>query len=131
PRAMSPRFAFALALATLATLAHAPRAAAHAEHYGQSAYVTVGPARVTVELELGPGALVAAAIVRRIDGDGDGVIAPAEARAYASAVGADLAVTVDGKPVPLRVTDFACPPAAILATGEAVMRWTGVSAAPL
>ena len=108
-----------LFLALVLTLAWWPRAAAaHAEHYAQSAYLRLDPERVTVELDLSPGSKVAGEVVKTIDTNHDGRIDDAEGRAYAGVVLAALAIQIDGEPRALTVTEAHYPPAEHLATGE-------------
>jgi hypothetical protein len=116
-RANRPRLSLLLAVAL--TLAWWPRtAAAHAEHYAQSAYLRVDVDHVTVELDLSPGSKVAREVVKAIDENHDGQIDDAEGRAYAGVVLAALALRIDGVPRPLRVSEAQLPPADHLATGE-------------
>lgn len=128
---------WSVALLVLAGLLSLPAtAAAHAEHYGQSAYVTLTPDLVKVELDMSPGMLVASQVVRLINVDGDQRISEAEKRAYASALLGDLSLEIDGQPRTLTVASFELPPAEHLATGEDKMRFTftaslsGVGAGP-
>jgi hypothetical protein len=128
-RANRPRLS--LLLAVVLTLAWWPRtAAAHAEHYSQSAYLRVDVDRVTVELDLSPGSKVAGDVVAVIDENHDGEIDAAEGRAYADVVLAALALRVDGVPRALRVAETHFPPAAHLATGEDKLSLAFVTAFP-
>lgn len=110
---MSRTAALALALAA------APRLClAHAEHYGQSSHLTVRPEGVEVELELSPGAQVAAAFLHGADADGDRVISEVERRDFGARVARDLSLTVDDRPAPLRVEHVFVPDVATIETGE-------------
>lgn len=120
-----------LLLAVVLTLVWWPRtAAAHAEHYGQSAYLRLDLDRVTVELDLSPGSKVAGEVVKAVDTNQDGQIDDAEGRAYAGVVLAALALRVDGEPRALTLTEMRYPPAAHLATGEDKLSLAFVAAFP-
>ena len=69
------------------------------DEYLQAARLSLGHDRVTVEIDLTPGVTVAQAIIARLDADGDRIIAPEEARAYAESVLSEVLVTLDGRPV--------------------------------
>lgn len=128
-RADRPRLS--LLLAVVFTLAWWPRtAAAHAEHYAQSAYLRLDPERVTVELDMSPGSKVAGDVVKAIDENHDGQIDDAEGRAYAGVVLAALALRIDGEPRALTLTEARFPPAAHLATGEDKLSLAFVAAFP-
>lgn len=111
----------AVLAAGLGAAAHARIAHAHAEHLGQSAYLTVSNRSADLELEVSPGSQVAGAFVRLADRDGDGALSEAEKNALGRAVLADLRLVVDGRAVPLTLLTVAAPPLAALATGEAAV----------
>jgi hypothetical protein len=94
------------AILLLAALALAPaRAHAHAlDEYVQASRVALTKTGVTLDLELTPGAQVAASIIALIDRDHDLVISADEAAAYGARVLGDLTVTVDGQRVALTLT---------------------------
>lgn len=128
-RANRPRLS--LLLAVVLTLAWWPRtAAAHAEHYAQSAYLRLDLDHVNVELDLSPGSKVAGEVVKAIDTNHDGQIDDAEGRAYAGVVLAALALRIDGEPRALTLTEARYPPAAHLATGEDKLSLAFVAAFP-
>jgi hypothetical protein len=128
-RADRPRLS--LLLAVVLTLAWWPRtAAAHAEHYAQSAYLRLDRDHVTVELDMSPGSKVAGEVVKAIDTNGDGQIDDAEGRAYAGVVHAALALRIDGEPRALTLTEARYPPAEHLVTGEAKLSLAFVAAFP-
>ncbi len=108
-------------VAALAVLLSARRAHAHAEHLGQSAYLTVSDRAADLELEVSPGAQVAAAFARLADRDGDGVLSETEKTAVGNAVLRDLLLVVDGRTVPFTLLGVSAPPLAVLATGEAAL----------
>lgn len=102
----------------LTALAAAAPAAAHADHYSQSAYVALRSDGVHVELDLSPGAMVASQILSTIDTDADGSLSEAEQRAYAGAIAHDLSLEIDGRRQELAVATLDFPSVAHLASGE-------------
>lgn len=117
-------------LSMLAVLSVTAEAAAHAHHYGQSAFVTVSPAGVKVELDLSPGALVADQVVRLLDADGDGHISEGELRSYSDVLLRDVSVRIDGEPVALELASRDVPEPSHLATGEDRLRLSFTAAVP-
>lgn len=107
------------ALWVLALLALGPSGAlAHTlDEYLQAARLSLTRSQVSLDLDLTPGAMVAARIVAMIDRDQDGVISPAEAAAYATRVLNETAVELDGAPVPMTVTRVEAPPIGELREG--------------
>jgi hypothetical protein len=98
--------AFALAIVLILPAA----AGAHRlDEYLQATRVAVSSDSVTIEVDLTPGANVAAHVVRLIDRDNDGRITSGEAHAYGQAVLADLVLTVDGRTLPLSLTEVEVP----------------------
>jgi hypothetical protein len=73
------------------------------DEYLQAALISVEKGRVALEIRLTPGVAVLPAVLASVDTDGDGVISAAEQRAYAARVLRDLALTVDGERLPLRL----------------------------
>jgi len=65
--------------------------------------------RVQAQMYLTPGVAVLSTVLADIDTDADGAISAAEQRAYAERVLGDLSLTMDGKPLRLRLvsTNFA------------------------
>lgn len=114
-RALAARGALLLALLPAA-------ASAHAEHCAQSSYVTVGPARVEVAVDVAPGARVAGAFIARVDADRDGALSDAERMAYGRAAVADLSLALDGLPVALRLDEVVMNERAAIETGETTVR---------
>jgi hypothetical protein len=66
--------------------------------------------RVTLEVDLTPGASVAPAVVAALDESGDGAISPAEAHAFGQRVVASLVLELDGRRIPLALTRVEAPP---------------------
>lgn len=106
------------ALLALALVAAPSMARAHAEHYGQSAYLRVASDRVSLDLDLSPGSGVAAALIGKIDADGDQELSEKEQQRYAAEILGQLSLTIDGEPRPLVLSRVECPPARRLATGQ-------------
>ena len=79
------------------------------DEYLQAARLSLARDRVTLELDLTPGANIATSIVALLDRDGDDTISPTEAGAYGQAVLADLVLALDGRPVALSLTRVEAP----------------------
>ncbi len=73
------------------------------DEYLQATMIKVGKERVEAQVHLTPGVAVFGHVLAAIDIDGDGVISPAEQRAYAERVRGDLSLTFDGRPVRLQL----------------------------
>lgn len=80
-----------------------PASAHRLDEYLQATLLTIEKDRVQADIRLTPGVAVLSYVLSTIDTDGDGVIAPAEQRAYVARVLDDLSLQVNGEPVPLRV----------------------------
>ena len=112
-----------LAGAFALTLAFVGAADAHTlNEYVQALRVDVGSARLLVYLDLTPGTNIAAHVLQRIDGNGDGALSPTEAEAYARSVIADLAITLDGHDVALSLVRVETPAAEELRDGQGAIR---------
>jgi hypothetical protein len=98
-------------VATMVVLLVMPaKAAAHRlDEYLQATRVSLARDRITVEVDLTPGANMASAIVTLLDRDGDNRISPSEAGAYGQAVLADLVLELDGRPVAVTLTRVEAP----------------------
>ncbi|HEX5749687.1 MAG TPA: hypothetical protein VFZ09_25880 [Archangium sp.] len=116
-------------LFALVLLLTAP-AAAHPQHHGQSAYLTLGRDQVKLELDMSPGTLVAGQVARFIDADGDQHLSEVEQRAYIDALLEDLSLSVDGQALTLVLADARFPSASVLAAGEAQMNFTFTARLP-
>ena len=91
-------------------LAMPAESAAHRlDEYLQAARVSLAHDRITLEVDLTPGANIASAIVTLLDRDGDNTISPIEAGAYGQAVLADLVLELDGRSVALTLTRVEAP----------------------
>ena len=100
------------------------------DEYLQASRVTLDRDRITVEIDLTPGASVAPAAVSLLDRDGEGTISPAETALYGRRVLADLAVTLDNRPVVLNLTRVEVPSIAEMHDGLATIRVTAVGQVP-
>ena len=96
---------------TVFMLAIPAESAAHRlDEYLQAARVSLARDRITLEVDLTPGANIASAIVTLLDRDGDNTISAIEAGAYGQVVLADLVVELDGRPVTVTLTRVEAPP---------------------
>jgi hypothetical protein len=87
----------------------AESAAHRLDEYLQAARVSLGRDRVTLEVDLTPGANIASGIVALLDRDGDNTISPIEAAAYGQVVLADLVLELDGRLVAMTLTRVETP----------------------
>jgi hypothetical protein len=94
------------AAAALLLLAATPAAAHRLDEYLQATTLLVEKERVQAQLRLTPGIAVFPAVRAGIDTDSDGVISAVEQQAYAQRVLDDLSLTLDGTPLPLRLTSL-------------------------
>jgi hypothetical protein len=92
------------------------------DEYLQAARVAVTPTSVVVYLDLTPGVTLAADIIGRLDGDGDGRVSPVEAEAYGRAVVADLEARLDGAPLPLALGRVEVPTTGEMRDGVGTIR---------
>jgi hypothetical protein len=98
------------AAAIVFVLAMPAETAAHRlDEYLQAARVSLARDRITLEVDLTPGANMASAIVALLDRDGDGTISPIEAEAYGRVVLADLVLELDDRPVAVALTRVETP----------------------
>lgn len=81
-----------------------PAAAHRLDEYLEAALVAIAADHVEVQLRLTPGVAVLPAVLALIDTDGDGLLSPAEQRAYTARVLSDLSLTLDGQPLSTRLT---------------------------
>ena len=87
--------------------------------YLQVTTISLGRGGIGLRMDLVPGVRVARRVVARMDLDGDGRLSPAERRAYAARVVRDLALTLDGRRLAIRLVSFRFP------TVEAMVRGVG------
>jgi hypothetical protein len=72
---------------------------------------------VQAEMRLAPGVAVSSFVLRSIDTDGDGVISPAEQRAYAERVLREVTLSMEGESLTPRLTSVKFPPVEELKEG--------------
>lgn len=107
---MRARTALASALVLSVWLGRAAPADAHRlDEYLQATRLAIEVERVSLEIDLTPGASVAPQVFAAIDTDQDGQIARAEAVRYARVVLSAVALSVDDTPVALALEDSQFP----------------------
>jgi nickel/cobalt transporter (NicO) family protein len=92
-----------------ALLSPAVPAAHRLDEYLQAARVSLERDRLTLDVDLTPGANVASAFVSLLDRDGDTAISPAEAEAYGRRVLSELVIELDQHPVAVTLTRIEAP----------------------
>jgi hypothetical protein len=102
------RGTFAATAACLLAMSASPLAH-RLDEYLQAARVSLALARVTLEVDLTPGAAVADGIIVLIDRDGDKRISPLEAERYGRDVLADVVFELDGRPIALTLDTVEVP----------------------
>jgi hypothetical protein len=98
-----------LAFAVIVVLACAPAAAHRLDEYLQGTIISVEKSRVQAQITLTPGVAVLPIVIAGIDTNADGVISEAEQRAYAARVVRDVSLTVDHRPLKLRLLSVQFP----------------------
>jgi hypothetical protein len=107
------------------------RADAHRlDEYLQATRVAVDVDLVRLEIDLSPGVDVADGIIGAIDSDHDGRIDTNEAQSYAAAVLGAVTVSLDGRPVSLRLDARAFPAVDDMRQGVGTIRITASASAP-
>src|SRR5215510_9977816 len=92
------------------------------DEYLQATRLSVDRDRVGLEIGLTPGVDVAPRILASIDTDHDGRISLAEGNAYARAFIRSLAVSVDGRPLVVTLSDARFPEIEEMAEGVGTIR---------
>jgi hydrogenase/urease accessory protein HupE len=104
-----------------------PRAAfAHClDEYLQAATFRVEKERVVVRLRMTPGVAVFRALISEIDANADGVVTGEEGESYARKVRDDLFLSVDGRPLLIRLASWSFPGMAEMSqgTGEILLEF--------
>ena len=119
------RAATAIAIGLLMTAS--PARAHGLDEYVQALRVGVATDRVTLDLGLTPGVAIAASLIARLDGDGDGAISPSEAERYGRIVIEDLNVSLDGAPLAFQLGRVDVPPAGEMRDGLGTIRLEATS----
>jgi hypothetical protein len=100
----------AAALVAAASLAFVSRAEAHRlDELLQATRIGIDANGIDLEVAVSPGIDVAAAVIAAIDTGRDGRISEAEAGAYAASVVRSLRLSIDGRPIALRVVRHEAP----------------------
>ncbi len=118
-RGSSAAVVFALA----AVCASGERASAHRrDELLQAARVAVERNRVELELDLTPGIAVADAVIADIDLDRDGSLSADEREGYAARVARAIALSLDGRPLDVRLLAATFPEIDAFRRGEGTIR---------
>ena len=122
------KFRLLVALAALAAwLAGAAALEAHRlDEYLQATRLAIAIDRVDLEIDLTPGAAIAAATFHPIDRDGDQRVSTAEGEAFAREVLRALSITADGQPAAISLVDSRFPDLTEAAAGVGVVRLRAV-----
>lgn len=119
------------AVVLLAAMAGGTEVSAHRlDEYLQAARIAIEPKHADIQLDVTPGAALAAVVLASIDGDGDGALSEEEQRAYVAGVLGAVFVEVDGWPLPLRPGAVTFPEPAAFRRGEAAIRIAARAALP-
>jgi hypothetical protein len=111
------------ALSTAMALAASTTASAHRlDEYLQAARIDLQADRVTVDLDLTPGASLAESVVAAIDRDQDGVASPDELNAYVGAIVGHLELSLDGQRLEPQLTSSSFPTGEALRLGDGTIR---------
>ena len=122
-----------LLAAAILTIAAMPASLAghRLDEYLQAARVSVARDRLTVEIDLTPGASIASDIIATLDRDADGTIVPLEAQAYGQSVLSDLTLELDGRPIAMTLTRIEVPSAGEMRDGMGAIRLQAQAVATL
>lgn len=105
----------------------APASAHRLDEYLQAMRVDVRAEGIVLELDLTPGANIAADVLAAIDPDGDGTIDRTEADAYVTTVLRSLDVAVDGERLAVGLVNRTLPSLDDLRAGDGVIRVTATA----
>ena len=109
---------------SLLLLMFPPQAKAHPlDEFYQSTFITLAPNRITMQIELYTGALIAPRILPMIDTNQDEIISLAEEMAYIDLFLKDVIFEIDGTPTALTATDLEFPTILDLKAGVGVIRF--------
>ena len=116
------RRGLSIMLALCALGAGTPPAQAHRlDEYLQATVIDLTRHDIAVTLRLTPGVDVAPGVIRQIDGNGDGVLSPAEQQAYGRKVAGGVSLSLGGRALPLKVAAVAFPALSAMRTGDGVI----------
>ena len=115
----------------VASLAFAPRAGAHRlDECLQAMRVTIDIDRISLDLDLTPGASIADRMFATLDSNHDGEISDEEAHAYAQRVLDSIAVSVDGRPAPVMLIRRRFPTLREMRGGVGIIHLSAQTAVP-
>lgn len=101
-----------------------PSVVAHPlDEFYQVTYITIVPNRITMQIELYTGMLVAPQILLMIDTNQDNIISEAESRAYVNLFVNDVVFEIDSTPTPLTATHIEMPSLLDLKAGVGIIRF--------
>jgi hypothetical protein len=119
---MRTRHLASLALLAVGLAYPAPAAAHRLDEYLQASRISVDPDRVTIEIDLTPGASVASRVLSWLDTDRDGVISAREEDQYARDVVGSLTLLVDGQSTAIRLLEARFPDVSDFGRGVGTIR---------
>jgi hypothetical protein len=108
--------------AAIALVAGTAVSAHRLDEYLQAARIDLQPDRVTIHVDLTPGAAVAGSIIAAMDRDGDGVTSSGEQNSYAAEIVRQLEIALDGTPLQPHLTSSIFPALDALRRGEGTIR---------
>jgi hypothetical protein len=97
------------------------------DEYLQAARVSLARDHVVCEIDLTPGAGIAAEIVALVDRDADRLVSPAEAEAYGRAVLSDVRLEVDGRAITMTLTRVDVPSVEEMTDGVGTIRLEAIT----
>jgi hypothetical protein len=100
------------------------------DEYLQATRVSIELDRVTLEIDLTPGASLASKVIQWIDADGNGQLSGTERSAYAQQVIDSVTVSLDGMPKALALTDSAFPDFETMPLGTGTIRLRAAAGLP-
>jgi hypothetical protein len=114
---------FQLVLLAILCFSFARTASAHRlDEYLQATRISLETNRISVEMDLTPGAEVAKNVFAMIDENGDEEISSAEGSAYLTSFVKALSLRVDGQTHPLKLEHYRMPSLAETRRGEGIIR---------
>jgi hypothetical protein len=101
------------------------------DEFLQATTIAVGRDRIEAQIRLAPGVAVVPRLLAVIDANGDGAVSAAEEREYAERVLRDVALSVDGDRLQLRLVSWTYPTLEELREGRGEIRLEIDAAVPL
>jgi hypothetical protein len=108
----------------------APAAAHRLDEYLQATRVSIDVDRISLDIDLTPGASVAERVFEAVDSDRDGVVSEREASAYARRVLGAIALSVDDRPAPVTLTGRRFPTLREMRGGVGTIHLSATAAVP-